>query len=212
MKKILSLNSIPRKVSTEEKSTQVKVKNEIKQVNRQPQPIIKLIYYILYRGSIEGDSAFYDAILKSYEFISQQHDISNTLSNQLFEKYLELIWNGLGLLEPFELHQIGSLAYNTLSTLRANGTISNHSNPTIIFLHLIPLISISQPEVVDALLDGLLIQLSKSIASRAIVVEFGLDPLFSLLTKSPVKEKTSNLISSLFLTLISEGIHSLLIF
>ncbi len=175
---------------------------------------IKFIHYLLCKdNSNTMNDRFFDAISTSYEYIIEEcskpepnssHNINVMLA--IKEKYLDIVFKNVITLTPFERHSIATLVYKTLSDQRLSGELKNQTDRIVVLLYLIPLGCITQPEVIDALLDGLLIQLTSSSKSRSLLMEYGIGPLLGLLVQTPPRESTSNLVSCIFLMLLSEGL------
>jgi hypothetical protein len=75
----------------------------------------------------------------------------------------------------------------------------------ILLSYLIPLESITQSDVVEALLEGLLTHISSSFQSKMTLLSVGIDALVQVLAKTPIVDAISNLASSILLSLVSEG-------
>ncbi|KAJ3322295.1 hypothetical protein HDV06_003189 [Boothiomyces sp. JEL0866] len=185
--------------------------------------MLSLIEYLLNlrstKSKISGEkklqNMFIDAVTGSFEAIELACRISpETPSHQrnmlqhIEELYLELIYDGIKTnLPAAEQHNIAALVYSSLTILQSrNMTIETQkSERSILYTYLIVLASVTQFEVVEAMLDGLLGHLSTSIKSRSMVLEVGgLETIFEILTRTPTRDVIVMLVSSVLLTLISE--------
>ncbi|KAJ3257010.1 hypothetical protein HK103_004994 [Boothiomyces macroporosus] len=189
--------------------------------------MLSLIQYLLNlrstKSKISGEkklqNMFIDAITGSFETLEMACRISpdtpshkkNTLQH-IEEMYLELIYDGIKTnLPAAEQHNIAALVYSSLTVLQTrNMTLeSQKSERAILYTYLIVLASVTQFEVVEAMLDGLLGHLSTSIKSRSMVLEVGgLETLIEILTRTPTRDAIVMLVSSVMLTLISEGLKA----
>lgn len=227
MKKILALHSVDKRPSTTDTAAQhegilskdtvtadkgAKTKNEgVSLTSADYRPFIRLLYFLLNKGSLVP---FFDAINGTYPYLESQaqsrtDDAATTeIGHAVFESYLELIFHGSKHLNPLQKHKIGELVYGSLSLHRSSNSMSLTSFKTSLLLHLIPLVTIDgQPEVTNALLEGILIQSNQSIPTRKFLIDVGLSSLFGFLKgkKSDGAESTLDLVSTILLTLLTEG-------
>ena len=160
-----------------------------------------LIKYLLCQNTTQGSLIFYEAINGSFDYIRKEcADFAICL-----EEYMLLVFKGLPSIPPADQHALASHVYFALSELKHTSNTSTVTDKAMVLLHLIPLYTISQPEVVDALLDGLLSQLSNSVLSRSAMLEYGIDPIIEMLITTPIVESTAGLASAVLMTLITEG-------
>lgn len=138
-------------------------------------------------------STLYTSVTTSYEYIESIHQV------EIKEKYLSMIYAGIGRLKPSEAHDIASLVYATLS----KGITEIDSPRIILLLYLIPLKCIKQPEVLEALLEGLRNSLIESGEARRLLLQ-DYDAICLLRLVKPKEIRISDLASSLFLLLSSE--------
>ncbi|KAJ3312047.1 hypothetical protein HDV04_003434 [Boothiomyces sp. JEL0838] len=188
--------------------------------------MLSLIQYLLNlrstKSKISGEkklqNMFIDAITGSFETLEMACRISpdtpshkkNTLQH-IEEMYLELIYDGIKTnLPAAEQHNIAALVYSSLTVLQTrNMTLeSQKSERAILYTYLIVLASVTQFEVVEAMLDGLLGHLSTSIKSRSMVLEVGgLETLFEILTRTPTRDAicASTQVLDIFAATIKSG-------
>ena len=226
MKKILALHSVDKKPSTSDAAAQHESKTvdagiadkgmSAKKEVLSPEtvsyhPIMHLLYFLLNKGSLVS---FFDAINYTYPFLSSQaqlkmnDDVTRDICQGVFESYLELLFHGSKHLSPIQQHKVGEFVYVSLSGLRDSNGLSLVSFKTSLLLHLIPLVTIDgQPEVTDALLEGILMQSNRSIPTRKFLVDIGLGTLFGVLQRKSVggPGSTLDLVSTILLTLLTEG-------
>jgi hypothetical protein len=204
MKKIANTQLlIPKKTtfaSTQTSEDLSDIDTKIISLKNKVQSSLSLIQYLLCQNTSQGSRLFFEAINSSFDYIRKE--CSNF--GNCFEEYLFVIYKGLSAIPPADQHTLASHVYCTLSEIKKSHAFKV-SEKSLVLLHLIPLYIISQPEVVDALLDGLFSQLSNSELSRRLILEFGIDPIIEMLNMNPVVESTARLASSVLVTLISEG-------
>lgn len=96
--------------------------------------------------------------------------------------------------------------YNSLSKLQLCRSLElQRSDVALVYTYLIPLSCISQAEAVEALLDGLMSNLTGSVNCKSVLASIGSQTLLELLVKAPIQESISNLCSSILLSLLSEA-------
>ncbi|KAJ3304638.1 hypothetical protein HDV03_002459 [Kappamyces sp. JEL0829] len=215
MKRILALKSA-RKPATADAAAQTEGVPLAKPATPPPtKPAhspMKLIHYLLTEAEADAASHFCDAIVTSYEYIMEEccykpRDALQTipLYSAVKERYLGIIFKGATALSPYERHSVASLVYTTLSEERMAGRLASWSDRSVVLLYYIPLACIAQPEVVDALLDGLLSHLTASTQSRSLLLEYGIDPLLNILAQTPKRDAASNMVSCILILLLTEG-------
>ena len=172
---------------------------------------MKILYFLLNKGPLV---TFFDAIYSTYNLIYDQLPTYNDETERnvnlgVYESFLEFVFHRTKYLSPLEGHKIGELVYTSLSKYLPNSNLKL-SNKTALLLYLIPLVTINQQhDVTDALLDGILYQTNQFIPARKYLSSsLCLGSFLYLLKRNYERKNSSDLISSILLTLISEGIFN----
>lgn len=208
MKKLITSGAMTgKKTPVVSYSTQTELDVTAKEEVKLSQESLQLIQYLLCKDTSEGQAQFFEIITNSYQYLLESLSLPNSKPQGALarEKYFELLFTKMQKLEAYERHTVAALVYGSLSSWKLGNTLTSNSERTILLLYLIPLSSIGQPEVIEALLDGMLLHLSGSINSKAFMLQRGLTFILPLLVQPAVRESVSTLASCVILTLILEG-------
>ncbi|KAI8895393.1 hypothetical protein BC833DRAFT_601456 [Globomyces pollinis-pini] len=190
---------------------------------KSPNNLINLIHYLMSHShliknqSLSHNTNAFDTISSCYKILDTTCVIQKNTPLELkatllgvFEMYLEIIHDMVesNTLTPFEQYTLAELVYNSLCAYGTEYAYlqTQRSDRSILFIYMIVLTCITQMEVVEAMLEGLMQHLTASKPCRGVLIKSnGCVRLFEILSCVPITETVSNHISSILLCLISEG-------